>query len=73
MAALTKVEAARRASGMTIEDAASACGVSSATYANREKSDFDQFRLSELQGLYSSLNEISQPILKEAVADIFLP
>lgn len=72
MKQLTKFESARRASGLTIEQAANACGVSPATYANREKTDCDQFRLAELQRFFSALNESAKPILKEAVEDIFL-
>lgn len=72
MAVNSKFEAARRASGLTQEDAARACGISKATYVNREKTDADQFRLLELRGLYLALNQTGKPILVDAVQDIFL-
>lgn len=65
--------AARRAAGLSQEQAASACGISKASYVNRETADSDQFRIFELRGLYKALSNPAKPIFKEAVGDIFLP
>lgn len=67
-----KFIAARRASGMTIEQAARAGEMSMTTYQLRE-SNPSKFRLEELKGIYDELNDIAKPIFKEAVCGIFLP
>lgn len=64
--------AARRASGMTLEEAASACGITRQTYQLREKSPAE-FRLGELLGLHARMNRTGKKILHEGVANIFLP
>ncbi|MBQ6491092.1 MAG: hypothetical protein IJI88_02335 [Atopobiaceae bacterium] len=68
-----KFAAARRASGMTYAQIAEAAGLkSTSTYAAHEEAP-TQFRLEEIVGMYGSMNEIAQGILKDAVCDIFLP
>ena len=68
-----KFAAARRASGMTFAQITQAAGLGSTnTYIAHEESP-DQFRLSEIAGMYGSMNDISKGILKDAVGDIFLP
>jgi DNA-binding XRE family transcriptional regulator len=62
--------AARRASGLTIEQAAVACGVSRPTYNAREKSPLD-FRLSELHELYNAMDEVGRSLLLDAVNSAF--
>lgn len=58
--------AARRASGITCEDAGKTCGISRVTYSQRESSPKD-FRLSELRSMYRALSETAKPIWMEAV------
>lgn len=67
-----KVSAARRASGITVEKAATICGISKPSYISREKNP-STFRIEELENLYSSMTETAKPILRDAVVDIFLP
>lgn len=67
----SKFIAARKASGLTIEEAAKLADVSSVCYINREKYP-EQFRLCELQGVYNGLSDIAKPLLATAVSDIFL-
>ena len=67
-----KFVAARKASGLSLESAAEKVKLSKQCYINREKNP-EQFRLCELAGLYQSLSETAKPILRDAVADIFLP
>ncbi len=62
--------AARRASGLTVEKAAAACGVSRPTYNERENCPLD-FRLSELVSLYGSLSDIGKELLLKAVNSAF--
>lgn len=61
-----RFRAARKASDMTLEQAATCCDISKVTYRLREVSPED-FRLSELKGLYSQLTDTAKPILLEAV------
>lgn len=61
-----KFRAARKASDMTLNAAAEACGVSKPTYAQHEQEPKD-FRLSEIRGLYSSASDTAKPILLEGV------
>lgn len=63
--------AARRASKLSQANAASICGISSATYGSREKTPGD-FRLCELVTLYQHLGESSREILVNAVTSLFL-
>ncbi len=68
-----KFIAARRASGMTLEQVTKAAGLGSVnTYIAHEKAP-TQFRLQEIAGMYSGMNNIAKGILKDAVGDIFLP
>lgn len=67
-----KFRAARRASGMTIEKAAKLANLSVPSYVSREKSPMD-FRLCELEGVYSGLSEVAKPIFFSGVTEIFLP
>lgn len=62
--------AARRASGITVEKAAEACGVSRPTFNARERNPLD-FRLSELKLLYSGLDETGRRLLLEAITSVF--
>lgn len=65
-----KFSAARRASGLTLDAAASSCGITRQTYIMREKQP-TEFRLNELHGLYFSLDENGRGLLKDAVNGIF--
>lgn len=68
-----KIVAARKASGLTIEQITEAAGLRSKnTYMGRE-SNPDQFRICELLGMYNAMNDIAKSILLEAIRDIFLP
>ena len=59
--------AARRASGMTYEQITKAAGLkSTSTYASHEDAP-SQFRLSEISGMYQSMNDDAKRILREAV------
>lgn len=62
--------AARRASGLTVEKAAAACGVSRPTYNERERYPLD-FRLGELQLLYQRLDATGRELLVRAVNSAF--
>ena len=65
--------AARRASNLSLEDAAKLCGIAARqTYASRESRPGD-FKLSELTSLYRNLNGPGKKILREAVTSLFLP
>lgn len=67
-----KFKAARKASGMTIEQAANLANLSKPGYINREKTP-KTFRLSELAGVYSGMTETAKPILVSAINEFFLP
>lgn len=64
-----KFAAARRASGLTIEDAAMTCGITRQTYSIRERNAGD-FRLQEISKLSSALNDSGKALLKEALNDL---
>lgn len=65
-------KAARKASGITIEQAASITGLkATSTYCSRED-DPGMYRLHELEALYESMSDTARPILREAVGGIFL-
>lgn len=64
-------EAARRASGISQEKAASICGISRPTYSLRE-SNPGEYRLSDLVGLYEQMNEPGRKLLRDAVGSLFL-
>lgn len=59
--------AARRASGVTIDRAAEACGVSRPTVVSRER-DPGQYRLCELAALYAELDETGRELLMRGVS-----
>jgi DNA-binding XRE family transcriptional regulator len=66
-----KFEAARKMSGISLQEMAITCDMSPVTASNREKSPMD-FRLCELSALYETMTDSAKPILKEAVDEIFL-
>lgn len=65
-----KFAAARRASGLTLEDAASICGITRQTYSFRERNPGD-FRLQEIEKLSMSLDDSGRKLLMEAVESLF--
>ncbi len=65
------IAAARRASKITIEDAADACGLSRVTYQQRELHP-DQFRISELVSLHGCLTPLGKRILVEGIENFFV-
>lgn len=66
----SKFADARRASGLTLEGAASICGIARQTYQLREKKAGD-FHLSELVALNDSMNESGKKLLRDAIYSIF--
>lgn len=66
-----KFIAARRASGMSIEKAATLANVSKPCYVNREKHP-EQFRLCEISAVYKGMTDTAKPIMHDAVQEIFL-
>ena len=58
--------AARRASGISCEDAGRTCGINRVTYSQREASPKD-FRLSELRSIYQALFDTAKPIWMDAI------
>lgn len=58
--------AARRASGLTVEAAASACGVSRPTLNARENDPLS-YRLGELRGLYARMSETGRDLMLRGV------
>lgn len=64
------IGAARRASKVTIDEAAGFCGLSRVTYIQREQHQ-DQFRIGELVGLHKHLSDIGKRILIDGVNDFF--
>ena len=58
--------AARRASGISCEDAGKTCGISRVTYSQHENNPKD-FRLSELRSMYAALSETAKPIWMDAI------
>jgi DNA-binding XRE family transcriptional regulator len=63
--------AARRASAMTLEDAAKACGITRQTYQLREKRAGD-FHLSELVALREQMSDSGKKLLSDAIVPLFL-
>ena len=61
---------ARRASGLSMQEAADACGIARQTYQSRERHAGD-FRLYELSGLNEKLNVTGKRLLSEAVESVF--
>lgn len=66
-----KFKAARRASNMTIDEAAELAKLSKQGYINRERMP-ETFRLYELEAVFNGMSEIAKPLFVEAVNDIFL-
>lgn len=64
------IGAARRASKVTVEEAACVCGLSKVTYLQREQHP-DQFRICELMGLYDCLTNLGKRILVEGITNFF--
>lgn len=62
---------ARRAAGISLEKAASICGVTRPTYTLREQNPGD-YHLSDLVGLYEHMNEPGRKLLRDAVRSLFL-
>lgn len=67
-----KFVAARKASNLTLKQAADLVRLSIPGYKKKEV-DPSYFRLGELEQLYNGMNGIGQSIFKEAIEDIFLP
>lgn len=67
-----KFIAARRASGMSIDNAAALADMSKQCYIGREKHP-EQFRLCEILEIYKGMTDTAKPILRDAVQEIFLP
>lgn len=65
-----KFKAARKASNLTCEQAASITELGVSTYPLRERKP-DDFRLRELRKLYLELSDTAKPILKDAVDEFF--
>lgn len=65
------IEAARRASGLTQDGAAAACGLARQTYRQREDSPGD-FRVSELLKFFEVLTPLGQSIFKDWLDSLFL-
>ena len=66
-----RIVAVRSCARMTQEEAATACGISQDTYRSREKNPGD-FRLSEIEAFYKSINEDAGDLLRDACRSIFL-
>ena len=66
-----KFVAARKASGLSLEDASELADVSKPCYIGREKHP-EQFRLCELLGVYRGMTDTAKPIMRDAVQEIFL-
>ena len=64
------IGAARRASKVTVEEAAGVCGLSKVTYLQREQHP-DRFRIRELMGLHDCLTDLGKRILVEGIANFF--
>lgn len=64
-------KAARTGAGLTQEDAASICRLSTDSYRTREKSP-GEFRLKELLQLSESMGDSSKKILLDAINSLFL-
>lgn len=67
-----KFAAARRASNLTVENAAAICGISVPTYIDRERNPL-MFRLHEVKSLYGGMTDTAKKIMRDAMGDIFLP
>ena len=67
---LSKVESARLASGLTIQDARKAVGLSFPPYREREKNP-ELFTVGELSKLSNELNRDGKSILREWLLSFF--
>lgn len=70
--AMSKLEIARGASGLSKQAAADLLQMSVPTYVSREK-DPDELKVKEIKKLASSMNDEARAILKQITEDIFLP
>ena len=61
-----RFRAARKASDITLDQAALICSVSKPTYVQHEQMPGD-YRLSELKALYASMTDTAKPILIDAI------
>ncbi|MEY8437857.1 helix-turn-helix domain-containing protein [Atopobiaceae bacterium 24-176] len=65
-------QAVRRAAGLSLEDAASICGISRPTYTVRENNP-GEFKLNDLLRLYASMNQPGRQLLGSTLGSLFLP
>lgn len=72
MSNLEKFGIAIKASGMTQQQACDLAGFTKPTLIDRV-SDPLQFRLGELKLIYDGMNDVGKQLVREAMADIFLP
>ena len=68
---LTKIESARLASGLTVEDARKIVGLSFTPYRDREKNP-SLFTVGELSKLSRELNRDGKTILREWLVSFFV-
>ena len=61
---------ARRASGMSLEQAAELSGIARQTYSVKENSP-EQFRLGELVDVFNALNSSGKKIMRDAIFSLF--
>ena len=64
----SKFRSARKASDISLKQAAKLSGLGDSTYPLRENNP-DDFRLRELRGMYSAMSDTAKPILIEAAID----
>ncbi|NLQ13292.1 hypothetical protein HGI81_05465 [Olsenella sp. KGMB02461] len=64
-------QAVRRAAGLSLDEAASICGISRPTYTVRENNP-GEFKLGDIVLLYNNINEPSQQLLCSTLNSIFL-
>ncbi len=64
-------QAVRRAAGLSLDEAASICGISRPTYTVRENNP-GEFKLNELQKLYSNINSPGRKLLSSTLDSLFL-
>lgn len=60
---------ARKAAGMTVAQAAEACGIAAVTYYGTRDKDPSSFRLGELKDLYKAMPDMPKSLLIKAVSD----
>lgn len=67
---LGKLGDVRRASGITIEDAAGICGMSVPTFRARENNP-EKFTVGDLAALYAHLNSSGRYLVKATMQELF--